>query len=74
MELWNEPWEGISISGWGADIPRFRELYEQMALGIEDARRSSGVKVLIGGACSSTNTRDKLFPMAATSFSSGSIS
>ena len=20
MELWNEPWEGISISGWGADM------------------------------------------------------
>lgn len=68
MELWNEPWEGISISGWGADIPRFRELYEQMALGIEDARRSSGVKVLIGGACSSTNTRDKLFPDGSDKF------
>lgn len=61
VELWNEPWEGISISGWGADLPRYRELYEHMARGVEDARRS-GAKVLIGGACSSTNTFDKLFP------------
>ncbi len=68
MELWNEPWEGISISGWGADIPRFRSMYEQMALGIEDARREGGVKVLIGGACSSTNTRDKLFPDGSNKF------
>ena len=61
MELWNEPWEGISISGWGADMMRYRDLYTSMAEGIEDARRTTGVKVLIGGACSSTNTRDKLF-------------
>ncbi len=61
FELWNEPWEGISISGWGADMLRFREMFTQMALGVEDARRDAGVKVLIGGACSSTNTRDKLF-------------
>ena len=23
VELWNEPWEGSSISGWGADMPRY---------------------------------------------------
>ena len=28
--LWNEPWEGLSISGWAADIPRYRELYKRM--------------------------------------------
>lgn len=61
MELWNEPWEGISISGWGADMLRYRELYTRMAQGVIAARQSAGVKVLIGGACSSTNTRDKLF-------------
>ncbi len=61
VELWNEPWEGISISGWGADLPRYRELYERMAKGVVEARKS-GVQVLIGGACSSTNTWDKLFP------------
>jgi hypothetical protein len=60
IELWNEPWEGISISGWGADMPRFRELYTRMAMGAEEARKS-GVQVLIGGACSSMNTEDKLF-------------
>jgi hypothetical protein len=61
VELWNEPWEGISISGWGADNMRYRELYERMARGVEDARRG-GAQVLIGGACSSSNTWDKLFP------------
>jgi hypothetical protein len=61
VELWNEPWEGISISGWGADIPRYRDMYTHMANGVLDARAEAGVKVLIGGACSSANTRDKLF-------------
>ncbi len=61
VELWNEPWEGVSISGWGADIPRFRELYRVMAEAVLEARKEAGVKVLIGGACSSANTRDKLF-------------
>ena len=61
MELWNEPWEGISISGWGADVLRFRELYTAMAQGVEQARKKRGVQVLIGGACSSMNTDDKLF-------------
>jgi hypothetical protein len=68
VELWNEPWEGISISGWGADVLRFREIYEHMALGVFDARKQSGVQVLIGGACSSTNTRDKLFPDGSDKF------
>ncbi|MDW8104794.1 MAG: hypothetical protein RMK92_07240 [Armatimonadota bacterium] len=61
VELWNEPWEGLSISGWGADMPRYRELYTRMALGVEAARANVGVRVLMGGACSSSNTRDKLF-------------
>ena len=61
IELWNEPWEGISISGWGADNLRFREMYERMGKGITEAREKDGVEVLIGGACSSSNTRDKLF-------------
>jgi hypothetical protein len=61
VELWNEPWEGLSISGWGADMPRYRELYTRMARGVEAARANAGVRVLIGGACSSSNTRDKLF-------------
>jgi hypothetical protein len=61
VELWNEPWEGVSISGWGADIPRFRELYKVMAEAVIEARKEAGVKILIGGACSSANTRDKLF-------------
>ncbi len=61
MELWNEPWESTSISGWGADIPRYQEIFTHMAQGIEAARADSGSKVLIGGLCSSANARDKLF-------------
>ena len=61
VELWNEPWESISISGWGADITRYREIFTHMAEGVEAARKESGVKVLIGGTCSSSNARDKLF-------------
>lgn len=61
VELWNEPWEGVSISGWGADCLRFREIYSVMAEAVIEARKDAGVKVLIGGACSSANTRDKLF-------------
>ena len=61
VELWNEPWEGVSISGWGADILRYREIYTVMAEAVLEARKEAGVRVLIGGACSSANTRDKLF-------------
>jgi hypothetical protein len=61
VELWNEPWEGVSISGWAADIPRYREMFTAMAQGADEARREAGLQVLIGGACSSANTRDKLF-------------
>ncbi|HEY4978088.1 MAG TPA: hypothetical protein VII25_02880, partial [Candidatus Acidoferrum sp.] len=68
VELWNEPWEGVSISGWGADIPRYRDLFTRMAEGVEAARSKSGVKVLIGGTCSSSNARDKLFPDGSDHF------
>ena len=61
VELWNEPWESISISGWGADIPRYQEMFTHMAEGVEAARKAAGVKVLIGGTCSGSNARDKLF-------------
>ena len=61
VELWNEPWEGVSISGWGADCLRYREIYRVMAQAVLEARREAGVQVMIGGACSSSNTRDKLF-------------
>ncbi len=60
--LWNEPWEGMSISGWGADLLRYREIYKAMARAVERARKDAGVDVLIGGCDSSSNTFDKLFP------------
>lgn len=68
VELWNEPWEGVSISGWGADTPRYREIFTHMAEGVEAAREQAGVKVLIGGTCSSSNARDKLFSDGSDQF------
>jgi hypothetical protein len=61
FSLWNEPWEGISISGWGADMLRYREMYTHMYQGIAEARKSAGAQVLVGGCDSSSNAMDKLF-------------
>ena len=61
MKLWNEPWNGISISGWGADDIRYREMYGALCTGVEAARAEGGVQVLLGGCDSSSNTFDKLF-------------
>ena len=68
--LWNEPWEGQSISGWQADIPRYRTLYRLMGEAVFEAREEAGVDVLVGGADSDSNTWDKLFPegLDASSF------
>ncbi len=60
--LWNEPWEGLSISGWGADMIRYRNLYKRMGDAVFKAREEAGVDVLVGGCDSSSNTIDKLFP------------
>ncbi len=59
--LWNEPWEGISISGWGADMLRYREIYTKMAEGVRQARQEAQADVLVGGCDSSSNALDKLF-------------
>jgi hypothetical protein len=67
VELWNEPWDGISISGWGADEPRFRELFTAMAHGVEEAR-ANGRQLLMAGCDSSTNTWDKLFADGSDTF------
>ncbi|MCA1596283.1 MAG: hypothetical protein LC772_07645, partial [Chloroflexi bacterium] len=66
--LWNEPWEGISISGWGADMLRYRTIYAHMAAGVRSARQSAGASVLVGGCDSSSNALDKLFPDGSSRF------
>lgn len=68
VELWNEPWEAVSISGWQADIQRYRDMFSRMAQGVEGARAQAGVRVLIGGTCSSSNARDKLFSDGSDTF------
>jgi hypothetical protein len=67
FSLWNEPWEGISISGWGADMIRYRTLYTHMWQGVNEARQQ-GVQVLVGGCDSSSNALDKLFPDGKPTF------
>lgn len=62
MKLWNEPWEGGSIAWWGADMLRYREIYTALCEAVEEARKEAGVKILLGGADSSSNTMDKHFP------------
>ncbi len=61
IKLWNEPWNGLSISGWGADDFRYREIFRVLCEATDEARREAGVRVLIGGCDSSSNTFDKLF-------------
>ncbi|MFX1708764.1 hypothetical protein PV783_32665 [Chitinophaga sp. CC14] len=60
VSLWNEPWEGLSISGWQSDILRYREIYTVMARAVLDARKK-GADVLVGGGDSNSNAWDKLF-------------
>ncbi|MGI6495361.1 MAG: hypothetical protein ACOX5G_04610 [Kiritimatiellia bacterium] len=61
--LWNEPWNGMSISGWGADDLRYREIYRAMCEAAEEAMAEDpSIHVLLGGCDSSANTFDKLFP------------
>ncbi len=61
FKLWNEPWNGISISGWGADDLRYREIFTVMCTAVDEARKESGCQALLGGCDSSSNTMDKLF-------------
>ena len=67
VHLWNEPWEGISISGWQADMLRYREIYTSMANGVIAARKE-GADVLIGGCDSKSNAWDKLFSDGSMKF------
>lgn len=60
VHLWNEPWEGISISGWQSDMLRYREIYTAMANGVLDARKE-GADLLVGGGDSNSNAWDKFF-------------
>ena len=67
VHLWNEPWEGISISGWQADMLRYREIYTAMANGVLESRKE-GADVLIGGCDSNSNAWDKLFSDGSMEF------
>jgi len=55
IEHWNEPWEGISISGWESDSNHFRALMKQIAANC----RAVDPRIRTAAACSMTNTEDK---------------
>ena len=55
IEHWNEPWEGISISGWESDSNHYRELMKRIA---ENAR-AVDPRIKTAAACSIMNTEDK---------------
>ena len=55
VEHWNEPWEGISISGWESDSRHYRELMKRIAA----AARSVDPRIKTAAACSIMNTEDK---------------
>ena len=57
IEHWNEPWEGISISGWESDMIHYRELMKRIASGA----RKVDPRIKTAAACSSMNTEDKFF-------------
>jgi len=61
VKFHNEPWEGTSISGWGADMLRYRAIFKALCDATVEARQEYNEKVLIGGCDSSGNTQDKLF-------------
>ena len=55
IENWNEPWEGISISGWESDSNHFREIMRRIASGA----RKVDKRIKTAAACSIMNTEDK---------------
>jgi len=57
IEHWNEPWEGISISGWESCMPHYRELMKRIA----DNARKVSPEIKTAAACSIMNTEDKFF-------------
>ena len=55
IEHWNEPWEGISISGWESDSNHYRALMKQIAKNA----RAVDPRIKTAAACSIMNTEDK---------------
>jgi len=55
IEHWNEPWEGISISGWESDSVHYRALMKLIA---ENAHKVDP-RIKTAAACSIMNTEDK---------------
>lgn len=66
--LWNEPWEGLSISTWSADVLHCCEPCRRMSQVVQRACKDVGVDVLAGGCDSSTIAWDKLSPEGRNEF------
>ena len=68
VDLWNEPWNGASISGWMADDLRYREIFTAMAEAVEEVRKEDKAEVWLLSGDSSSNTFDKFFPDGKDTF------
>ena len=55
IENWNEPWEGISISGWESDSNHYRDVMRQIAVNAHKVDK----RIKTAAACSIMNTEDK---------------
>ncbi|NNM88367.1 MAG: hypothetical protein HKL95_07590 [Phycisphaerae bacterium] len=55
LENWNEPWEGISISGWESDTPHYRAIMKVIA----QVAHAQKPPMKTAAACSIMNTEDK---------------
>ena len=60
IEKLETKWEGTSISGWQADMIRYKEIYTKMAEAVIEAREKD-IDVLVGGGDSNSNALDKFF-------------
>lgn len=58
VNVWNEPWEGGGISGYGGTAAHYRELSRLVMEGVKQADST----VLVGGADSDDNINDVLLP------------
>lgn len=58
INVWNEPWEGGGISGWGGTSATYRKMIKGVYQGVKSVDPS----ILVGGCDSDDNINDVLLP------------
>lgn len=62
------PTASENFAGWRSDIPRFQEAYRAMSRAVMEARRSAGVKTLVGASGCSALVGESLLSESGTGF------